>query len=127
MTLFVSRHYMQDSWHIERLLLRADGFGSVTAPWAGGELVTKPLTFAGSELELNCRTSAAGSIRVEIQDAAGAPIPGCALEECDEIIGDEIERVARWTGGPDVSRLAGRPVRLRFAMKDADVFALRFR
>ena len=127
MALFVARHYMQESWHIERLLLRTDGFASVTAPWAGGELVTKPLAFAGSELELNYRTSAAGFVRVEIQDAAGKPIAGCTLDDCPEIIGDEIERIVAWKRGPDVSRLAGKPVRLRFVMKDADLFALRFR
>jgi hypothetical protein len=46
---------------------------------------------------------------------------------CPEIIGDEIARVVARKAGPDVSRLAGQPVRLRFAMKDADLFALQFR
>jgi len=32
-----------------------------------------------------------------------------------------------WRAGPDVSRLAGQPVRLRFVMKDADLFAIQFR
>jgi hypothetical protein len=124
--VFVARHYMQDSWHIERLLLRTDGFASVSAPWAGGELVTKPFTFTGGELELNYRTGAPGFVRVEIQDAAGTPLPGYTLDDCPEIIGDEIERTVAWNGGTDVSRLIGQPVRLRFVMKDADLFALRF-
>jgi len=124
--LFVARHYMQDSWHIERLLLRTDGFASVNVPWSGGELVTRPLTFAGRALEINYRTSAPGSVRVEIQDAGGAPLPGYTLDDCPEIIGDEIARVVAWKGGSDVSSLAGQPVRLRFVMKDADLFALRF-
>ena len=59
--MFVSRHYMQDSWHIERLLLRTDGFASVSAPRAGGEMVTKPLTFTGGTLEINYRTGARAS------------------------------------------------------------------
>ena len=125
--MFVTRHYMQDTWHIERLLLRTDGFASVSAPWAGGEMLTKPFTFAGKELELNYRTGAPGFVRVEIQDAEGAPIPGYTLDDCPEIIGDEIERVVAWKGGSHVSKLAGQPVRLRFVMKDADLFALRFR
>ena len=118
---------MQDSWHIERLLLRTDGFASVSAPWAGGEMLTRPFTFEGSTLEINYRTGAPGFVRVEIQDAAGAPIPGYALDACPEIIGDEIERIVFWSHGPDVSRLTGRPVRLRFVMKDADLFAIRFK
>lgn len=126
MMFFVSRHYMQDTWHIERLLLRTDGFASVTAPWAGGEMLTKPFTFAGRELGLNFRTSAAGSLRVEIQDADGRPFSGYTAADCPEMIGDEIERVVHWKGGHDVSEFAGRPVRLRFVMKDADLYSFRF-
>jgi hypothetical protein len=127
MMLFVSRHFMQNSWHIERLLLRTDGFASITAPWHGGEMLTKPLIFSGKELALNYRTSAPGFVRVELQDAGGQPIPGYTLDDCPEIIGDEIEHDVTWKQGPDVSRLAGQPVRLRFVMKDADLFALQFR
>ncbi|MDO9526022.1 MAG: hypothetical protein Q7J57_10895 [Gemmobacter sp.] len=127
MMLFVSRHYIQESWHIERLLLRTDGFASVTAPWAGGEMLTKSFMFTGNQLEINYRTSAPGFVRVEIQNAAGKPIPGYTLDDCPEIIGDEIERIVVWKQGADVSKLAGQPVRLRFVMKDADLFALQFR
>ena len=44
-----------------------------------------------------------------------------------EIVGDEIERVAAWENGADVSSLAGQPVRLRFVLKDADLYSIRFR
>lgn len=123
---FVTRHYMQDTWHIERLLLRTDGFASVNAPWSGGEIVTKPLTFSGERLEINYSTSAAGSVRVEIQDAEGKPLPGFAANDCAEIIGDEITRTVNWKHGSDVRKLAGQPVRLRFELKDADLYAFQF-
>jgi hypothetical protein len=125
--LFVARNYLQPTWHVERLLLRTDGFASLSAPWAGGELVTKPLTFTGQELELNYRTGAAGSVRIEIQDEAGTPLAGFTAADCPEIIGDEIERVVAWQAGSDVASLAGKPVRLRFILADADVFSFRFR
>ena len=67
------------------------------------------------------------SSRVEIQDAFGKSLPGFALTDCAEIVGDEIERVVRWKNGPDVGSLAGQTVRLRFVMKDADLFSLCFR
>ena len=63
---------------------------------------------------------------MEIQDAAGKPIPGFALADAVETIGNDIERAVRWKSGSDVSKLAGKAVRLRFVMKDADLFALRF-
>jgi hypothetical protein len=32
----------------------------------------------------------------------------------------------RWKGSENLSALAGKTIRLRFVMKDADLFALRF-
>ena len=78
-------------------------------------------------MTINYSTSAAGGIRVEIQDADGGAVGGYTLAECQEIIGDQIERVVSWKGGADVSKLAGRPVRLRLVMKDADLYSIRFR
>ena len=127
MSLYVQRDYDQGTAHLDRLTLRIDGFASVNAPYAAGEMVTRPLQFSGEELEINYSTSAAGGIRVEIQDASGVPVDGYTLDECSEIIGDELDRVARWEGGSDVSKLAGTPIRLRFVIQDADLFSLRFR
>jgi hypothetical protein len=126
-SLYYSEHYNTPQNQLRRATVRTDGFASAHAPAAGGELVTHPLTFEGRELILNYSTSAAGSVQVEIEDADGRPLPGFALSDCPEIYGDEIERVARWKPGGDVGRLAGRPVRLRFVMKDADLYSLRFR
>jgi hypothetical protein len=107
--------------------LRLDGFVSVNAPYAGGEIVTRLLKFQGKELVMNFSTSAVGSITVEIQDEAGKPIPGFSLADCQPIWGDEIERIVGWKGGHDLNKLSGRSVRLRFVMKDADLYAIRFR
>jgi len=126
MSLYKQAHYAQPSAHLLRYTLRADGFASVNAPYRGGELLTKPLKFSGKALVLNFATGAAGGIRVEIQDAGGQPMPGFALADANEIIGDDITRVAAWKGGSDLSAIAGKPVRLRFVMKDADLYSLRF-
>ncbi len=75
---------------------------------------------------VNFSTSAAGYLRLEIQDSSGKAVNGYALSECREIYGDEIERVVQWNEG-DVGNLAGEPIRLRFVLKDADVFAFGFR
>lgn len=127
MSLYANQNYGQPTSHLRRYSLRLDGFAAAVAPYAGGELVTKPLTFKGKELELNFATSAAGGIRVEIQDAAGKPVPGFALADSVETIGNEIARVVRWKGGADVSSLAGKTVRVRFVMKDAKLYAFHFR
>ena len=133
-SLYVLRHYMFPTIHLERMVLRTDGFVSLNAGYRGGEVVTKPLTFKGSNLVLNFATSAAGSIRIEIQDEAGRALPGFALEESPIVWGDEIGHTVRWershsyaTSDEPLKRVSGQPVRLRLVMKDADLFSLRFR
>ena len=79
------------------------------------------------ELIINYATSAAGSIRCEVMDAGGKAIPGLTLTDCDEIYGDDIERAVSWQGQCELKQLAGKPVRLRFVMKDADLYSIRFR
>jgi len=109
-----------------RYTLRTDGFVAVAAT-RRGELHTRPFTFGGSELVLNYATSAAGSVRAEVRDKSGRPLPGYGLRDCPPLVGDHIERVVTWKGGGDLSALAGRPVRLRLVLEDADVYSLRFR
>ena len=36
------------------------------------------------------------------------------------------ELLAAWKNGSDVSKLAGKPIRLRFVMQDADLYSIRF-
>jgi hypothetical protein len=65
-------------------------------------------------------------VKGEIQDLDGTPLAGFAAADCPEIIGDEIDRVVAWKAGSDMGCLAGKPVRLRFILADADLFSFRF-
>jgi hypothetical protein len=112
--------------HGRRYTMRIDGFASVNAPLAGGELITKPLKFSGEKLEINFSTSAAGIVRAELQDMAGKALTGFSLEDCDPIYGDELSRVVKWKGNANLAGHADSPLRFRFAMEDADLYALRF-
>ena len=80
--------------------------------------------------------------------ATRSPIEGFTLDDCPEIFGDAIERTVCWQGGDngpgpsqgdvknDVNSaetvasglrgLAGKPVRLRFVLRDADLYSFRF-
>lgn len=127
MSFYVNQNYGQPTAHLRRYSLRIDGFVSASASYTGGELTTRPLTFNGKQLHLNFSTSAAGSVLVEIQDAAGTPLPGYALADATPTIGNEIERAVYWQSTSSVESLTGRPVRLRFVLKDADLYSFRFR
>ena len=90
-------------------------------------MITKALTFAGERLELNYSTSAGGQVRVEVLDADGRPVPGFELDQCKPLIGDRIAAEVAWADeNTSLGQLAGKPVRLRFVLEDADLYSLRF-
>lgn len=127
LSLFATESYWtENSSKLRRFTLRIDGFVSVNAPMSGGEFVTNPLVFQGNKLVLNFSTSAAGSIRIEMQDADGKPIEGFTLADAPEIFGDSLDRVAPWKEGRSIGELAGTPVRLRFVINDADLYSVQF-
>jgi len=126
MSLYVVQNYAQADVHLRRYTFRLDGLASAQSDAAGGQLLTRPLTFSGSQLRLNYSTSAAGSVRVELCDLKGQPLPGFSAEECPEIVGNELERVVMWKGRGRLAELSGKPVRIRFLLKDADLFSFQF-
>lgn len=119
-------YYRGTESRLRRFTYRVDGFVSVQASAAGGELLTRPLRFAGKKLVINCAVAKEGSVRVELQDAAGKAIPNFALADCRPMVGDAIQQVVSWKTGDELGGLAERGVRLRFELKDADLFAIRF-
>ncbi len=127
MSVYLNQDYAQPTAHLHRYTLRIDGFASVRAPYKTGEMITKPLQFTGDKLLINFSTSAAGFVKVEILDLNGDKIEGFELENSAEIIGNEIERCVSWNGNPDLSKISNKPVKLRFIMKDADLYSIRFR
>jgi hypothetical protein len=120
-------YYESKAAKTRRYSCRIDGFVSLHASWAGGEVLTKPLLFEGDRLIVNFSTSAAGGLQVQIEDLHGQPAAGFAFSDGPEIYGDAIEHTVKWQRGSDVSTLAGKPIRLRLVLRDADLYAFGFR
>lgn len=125
-SIYWTEHYRYPSHRLRRGTLRTDGFVSVNGGGDGGEVLTRPVTFSGSRLEINYSTSAAGSIRIALCDESGASYEGFGLADAEMLFGDEITHTVKWRGSEDVSALAGKPVRLRVRLKDADLYSFRF-
>lgn len=118
--------------------LRLDGFASMDAYEGGGVLTTKTMVFRGRRLEVNVRAPAApfgkqlrpaspyGAFDVSILDDAGRPIEGYSSDRCDTFTGDERRHVVTWGGNDRVDALAGRPIRLRFHLRNAALYAFQF-
>lgn len=125
-SLYVSEHYGWSDNRLRRVTVGAHRLASVHAGAAGGTMTTRLFHLPGTTLCLNASTSAAGSVQVEVQDANGCPLASCALDDMTPWFGDEMDAPMAWQRKPDLAMYVGQPVRLRFALKDADLYALRF-
>ena len=109
-----------------RYKLRIDGFASLAAETKKGYVETKPIIFTGTELSINASTSACGYIKVEFLTPEGKPFDGFSSEDCDIIYGDSIDRRVTWNNDQHVCPMEKRPVIIRFYMKEADLYSLKF-
>ncbi len=124
--IYTTDHYRHKSARLVLNVVRTDGFASLSADAGGGQMLSRPFTFLGKHLEINYATSAAGSLRFALCQESGEAFAGFAIADSEVIYGNELARVVAWRGGSDVSSLVGKPVRLRVALKDADLFSFQF-
>ena len=120
-SIYKPEGYNVTNTRIVRYTLRLDGFYSWHADFSGGSILTKPVTFEGSTLDINYATSALGHIRIVICDEAGEPIEGY---DSDIIWGDMVSRNVDFE--KPLSELAGKTVRLKIELKDADLYSFKF-
>ncbi len=104
--------------------VRKDGFASYHSGFEISTLTTKPIIFEGNELSINFATSPAGFVYVDILDESGKPIDGY---RSIEHFGNTIDRTVCFPDGRDLSKLSGKPVRLKFTMRSADIYSFIFR
>ncbi len=104
-----------------RYTMRLDGFVSWYSKYTGGEILTKPFTFKGNELELNFETGAMGTLIVTVCDENGNEIDG--YKTC-EMFGDTVGRPAVFQ--KELKELEGKPIRLKFYHKDCDLYSFKF-
>lgn len=90
-----------------------------------GSFILWPLLPTGRTVRLNFRTKFTGFIQVEVCEGGREPLPGRSFADCDWINGDKLDHVVTWKGNPDLGHAEGAPVRLRFRMRSAELFAVR--
>lgn len=104
---------------------RLDGFVSLDAGAQEGMLLTKPLSFEGNQLEINAE-AAGGSVCVELLGADGKALAGFGASDCVPLKGDGVHQMVTWRKG-SVGALAGRPVQLRFLLRNAKLYSFKFK
>ncbi|MGI9455646.1 MAG: hypothetical protein ACR2NU_03745 [Aeoliella sp.] len=118
---YVKRGYIGGT--ITRAIYRLDGFMSVDAGYKAGQFTTSLIRFTGNRLEQNMAASAGGWITVELLDQNDQPVPGFTRTDADKMLRNSIAAAATWHGKSELSSLKGKPVKLRFLMRDAKLFA----
>ncbi|MFN0171894.1 MAG: hypothetical protein ACKV22_36230 [Bryobacteraceae bacterium] len=121
--------YRPDDSHngaIHLAKLRRDGFASFHAGPRGGFVETRPIRFTGSRLLVNA-DAAQGDIRAEVVDERGRQVlAGWEVSHSRPVNGNHLAAVLEWSGRPDISALHGRTVRLRFRLRNADLYSFWF-
>lgn len=127
-SLYWNEHYKHSNPRLRRGTLRIDGFASLHAGGEGvGEVLTRPMVFSGRKLEINYATSAAGTMQFALCDEAGNAFDGFSLDDSEMLFGNAIDHVVTWRGRvADLGAFAGRSIRLRVRLQDADLYAIRF-
>ena len=111
-------YYEPTPVRVRRFVYRVDGFVALRGGGTGGQVTTKPLQYKGRRLRLNYVVRPGGELAVEAMSDSGNVI---AISR--RITGDRVDAPVVWQR--DFS-FTGGTVRLRFTIKDADVFSLRF-
>ena len=112
--------YFDDAGALYLAKLRLDGFVSLDAS-GEGTLLSRPFTANGESLYVNA-VAPRGRIRAEVLDAdTMEPLPELSLDTCNAVVGDHLKARVTWTGEPELRSEA--PVRVRFELKDAELYS----
>ena len=102
--------------------LRRDGFVSLHAGELTGTLTTRPVQFSGTHLFVNANASN-GSLEAELLELDGQVIQPFSRRNAVPMTGDSTRAHLAWTGAADLAGLAGRPVRIRFYLREGDLYS----
>lgn len=101
---------------------KLDRFVSADGPKEGGVLTTVPVAFTGDRMEVNFVANPGGSVIVELLD-----MEGTILAASKPLQGDELRGTVNWTTGSITTSIIGKPIQVRFSLRDAQLFSFAFR
>jgi len=104
-------------------VLRLDGFASLHAS-SSGTVTTRRLELPDGSLAVNADVR--GELRVEILDESGRVISGYGAADCEPIRSDRVHHQVQWHANAGLGPLRGKVVRLRFVLRDADLYSFCF-
>lgn len=127
MSFFLTRNYGTPKCYLERMKLRIDGFASLHAKYKEGYVITKPLILKGDSLKMNFSTSSVGYVKVVLLDEKGKELEGFGEKSSIIMRGDKIDEPVLWTNVKSIREIGGKTVRLKFIIRDADIYSFEVR
>ena len=112
-------YYESTPGRVRRFVYRVDGFVALRGGADGGQVTTKPLRYKGQKLLLNYVVRDGGTLMIEALDKAGQ-----VIGKSPPLSGDAVDAMVAWEQDP---KFREGVVQLRFTLKNADVFSLRFK
>jgi hypothetical protein len=107
------------TWPLDRLASWNNG------GFIEGSLTTVPIPISGRQLVVNAAVR--GELQIELLGQDGRPLPGFERANSLPIAGDELEQVARWKTGADLTSLIGKTLQLRFYVRDGELYSFELR
>ncbi|MBO9595111.1 MAG: hypothetical protein J7599_19560 [Niabella sp.] len=126
-SFFLTRAYGTPDCYLERMTLRTDGFASLHADYPEGYAITKLLQLKGEKLTLNFSTSSIGYVKLILLDETGKELPGYGAADALVLRGDRIDGEVRWKSGKSLADVGTRPVKMKWVIRDADIYSFEVR
>jgi len=101
-------------------ILRRDGFASMDAGKKVATLTTRPLSFKGKYLFVNVDCPE-GELKAEVLGKDGKVIEPFTLNNCKSVSCDKTLAAVEWK--EDLSKLSGKPVQIRFHLKNGSLYS----
>lgn len=89
------------------------------------ELLTRPFEWDGGRLTLNAKIADGGAIGVQLENAWGHPVHEHTRDKFGPLAGplDSLDAPVLWSGRPGIKSWTSEPLRLRFFLKHATLYA----
>ena len=115
----------RDGHHLCLATMRLDGYVSLDATVREGWIETKPIYSTRSRLFINGRCQNKGYIKVEVMDTWNNVWDEYGRDKCETFTGDAVSHRVKWSGHETVSEVPG-PVKLRFHLRNAELYSFQF-
>ena len=112
-------YYTGPDSRVRRFTYRKDGYVAIIGR-DKGSLMTKPVSYKGSQLSVNARIAEGGRVVVEMLTPDGP------VWVSNPITGDSIDHEITWPVKSPLKKYAGEPVQIRFHLKNAELYSFQF-